>query len=130
MINDLRNLHWLDLYTKALTVDFNLFTPSKDLLSSICLIFEWTPEGIISPSLLHLHTTKLLLYSNDNESYIFFAEVWFSIRMKLLLLVFNSRLVFIFHVLNRCFLNISVKFYFRIITFMNTLNMLCILLYI
>ena len=80
IIEHLRLLNWLDFNSQALIVNINLFTPSKDLITALSIIFEWTPEGPVHANFSQLHTTKLLLYANDYESYVFFAEVKYIIH--------------------------------------------------
>ena len=74
MLEELQNETWLDRDTRALVISMNLFTPPRDLLSSVNILFEWSAEGPVQAS-LSVHSSKLHLYQDKRESIVSSAEV-------------------------------------------------------
>jgi len=45
LIQDLEANHWIDEYTRAVLLEFNILNPNSKLSSQVILIFEYTPDG-------------------------------------------------------------------------------------
>ena len=45
LIQDLEANQWVDQYTRAVLVEFNVLNPNSKLFNQVILIFEYTPDG-------------------------------------------------------------------------------------
>ena len=45
LIRDLEASQWVDEYTRAVLVEFNVLNPNSKLFNQVILIFEYTPDG-------------------------------------------------------------------------------------
>jgi len=45
LIQDLEANHWIDEYTRAVLLEFNILNPNSKLANQVVLIFEYTPDG-------------------------------------------------------------------------------------
>ncbi|XP_070173844.1 uncharacterized protein [Littorina saxatilis] len=80
-VERLKELEWLDLYTRGVLIDVNLYTPSKDLISSVTVLCEGEPEGPFS-SKMFVHTVKLIFYQHERENIITMAEMGWLVMLS------------------------------------------------
>ena len=45
LIQDLEANHWIDQYTRAVLVEFNVLNPNSKLFNQVILVFEYTADG-------------------------------------------------------------------------------------
>jgi len=45
LIQDLEAIHWIDQYTRAVLVEFNVLNPNSKLFNQVILVFEYTADG-------------------------------------------------------------------------------------
>jgi len=45
LIHDLKANHWVDQYTRAVLVEFNVLNPNSKLFNQVILVFEYTTDG-------------------------------------------------------------------------------------
>ncbi|XP_048253676.1 uncharacterized protein LOC124131324 isoform X2 [Haliotis rufescens] len=69
---------WIDQYTRALFVEFNLYNPNVNLLSVVILVFEFTNLGGVFPY-YQIFTSKLYHYSGEFEQFVAACEAMFLI---------------------------------------------------
>nr|KAG5693167.1 hypothetical protein BaRGS_035365 [Batillaria attramentaria] len=72
----LHSRNWVDLNTRAIFVDFNLYNPNRDLLASTTIMFELSVHGQVMPT-FGVVTTKLRYYYNEFEQFVFTCELLF-----------------------------------------------------
>ena len=45
LLNDLASSQWIDQYTRAVLVEFNVLNPNSKLFNQVILLFEFTTDG-------------------------------------------------------------------------------------
>ena len=45
VLSDLKTSHWIDIYTRAVFLEFNVYNANTGLFSLVTLLTEWLPSG-------------------------------------------------------------------------------------
>ena len=74
MINNLESQRWIDIYTRALFVEFSVFNPSSSLANAGKILFEYTPDGSILWS-VRTDIVQLYRYTGANGVIALVSEI-------------------------------------------------------
>ncbi|KAK7505076.1 hypothetical protein BaRGS_00003646 [Batillaria attramentaria] len=82
LLEDMKKAQWVDVLTRAVMVTFCLYTPNRDFISSVKVLFELTEYSKVAPK-LEVSSTRLHYYNDWLEVTILACEISFVVMVMM-----------------------------------------------